>query len=208
MNFLAHLLLAPPTPHGRVGCLVPDLLRGPIPTDLEPQVLAAATEHQAIDRFTDRHPAFLSTRDRLRPSCDRYAGVVADIMLDHALAAQWADHHPAKLADYAAAVGQDLDTHPHLMPPAMRPIAQRMTEEDWLSTYATASGIRLTLARVSRRITERLSRPIDLTPAADTLDDDAQRAALLADFARIWPDLLDCVTDHRKNNQPHHRAAS
>lgn len=190
-----------------VGCLVPDLVRGPIPTSLHPAVLAAASEHQSIDRATDRHRAFFRTRDRLRPTCDRYAGVVADIMLDHALASTWTEHHPDPLAVYAAQVGKTLAQSHALMPRPMRLIADRMVSEDWLSTYASHAGMKLTLSRVSRRIRERLGRPIDLTPAADTLLDADHRAALLADFAELWPDLLAHVDNRRQreHRQDHPR---
>ncbi|MEM1355947.1 MAG: acyl carrier protein phosphodiesterase [Planctomycetota bacterium] len=207
VNFLAHLLLAPSTPEGRVGCLLPDLVRGPIPPGLNPRVLAAAHEHQAIDRFTDRHAAFLSTRERLRPATGRFAGVCADILFDHALASRWPDFHPGPLPSYTATIAKDLNEHHHLMPPTMRVITYRMTREDWLTTYATVAGIRLTLARLSRRITVRLGRAVDLCPAADSLDDPDQIKALHQDFDQLWPDLLRCVSDYRSKQSSIQRPA-
>lgn len=62
VNFLAHLVLAPTTPQGLVGSIAPDLIRGPLPRDLDLLVADAAAEHQRIDRFTDAHPAFHRTR--------------------------------------------------------------------------------------------------------------------------------------------------
>ncbi|MGB0768489.1 MAG: ACP phosphodiesterase, partial [Phycisphaeraceae bacterium] len=93
MNFLAHLVLAPPTARGRLGSIAPDMIRGPLPSHLDAQVVAAAREHQRIDAFTDAHPAFLRTRDRLRGVVDpRLAGVLADVLYDHVLASRWSTY--------------------------------------------------------------------------------------------------------------------
>lgn len=201
MNFLAHLVLAPDTPEGMVGSLAPDLIRGPLPRDMDPQVFDAAMEHRAIDRATDTHPAFIRFQQQLRPAHHRFAGIVADVLLDHILARDWhrlGDGHP--LTAYTRRVGQTLVAHHHLMPQRMRWITQRMAEQDWLAGYATTDGIRLTLQRMSRRFSQRLRTRIDLAPAAETIAH--QPAWIESAFHDIWPDLTRLVQRRRLTAHP------
>ncbi len=196
MNFLAHLVLAPDTPQGMVGALAPDLIRGPLPDDLDPLVLEAALEHRAIDQATDTHPAFLRLQHRLRPTHQRFAGIVADVLLDHVLAREWQRYGDGlPLTTYTRRVGETLLGHHHLMPERMRWITLRMAEQDWLAGYASADGIRLTLQRMSRRFSQRLRVPVDLTHAADTIT--RRPAWIESSFEDLWPDLL-CLVERRR----------
>lgn len=198
MNFLAHLVLAPDSAEGMVGALMPDLVRGPLPRDLSAGVLAAAREHQLIDRVTDAHRSFLAVRDRLRPELGRFAGIVADVLFDHALAARWEDYQPVAdepLPGYARRVGGVLTGHRHLMPERMQYATQLMTEQGWLGGYATAEGIGLTLERMSRRFSQRLGIEVQLAPAADLLAADPEW--LHVAFATLWPDLRSAVDRSR-----------
>jgi len=36
--------------------------------------------HRAIDKYTDKHPAFLASKQLLAPKRRRYAGVVVDLI--------------------------------------------------------------------------------------------------------------------------------
>lgn len=199
MNFLAHLVLAPDTPQGMVGALAPDLIRGPLPLDLDPLVLEAALEHRAIDLATDSHPAFLQFQQRLRPEHGRFAGIVADVLLDHVLARDW--HHFGQsqpLTAYTQRVGRTLLDHPGLMPERMRWITHRMAEQDWLAGYAATDGIRLTLQRMSQRFSDRLNIDLDLAPGADTIDRHPEW--IDSAFHHLWPDLVRLVEQRRTNH--------
>jgi len=196
VNFLAHLVLAPQTPEGLIGSIAPDMIRGPLPADLHPEVMSAAKEHQRIDRFTDRHRAFTQTRDRLREYVDaRLAGILADVLYDHVLARDWADWRGE---DFSAFIDQ---TQRHLLqalprvPYHMQMVVRKMIDEQWLASYATADGIRARLATMSQRLTRRLGRPMSLVMTEEGL---AQQDRLLCtDFADLWPDLLAHVDQGR-----------
>ncbi|XAL98923.1 ACP phosphodiesterase [Phycisphaeraceae bacterium D3-23] len=197
MNFLAHLVLAPDTPEGMAGALAPDLIRGPLPVDLAPGVLEAAREHQSIDHATDQHRAFLAVRDRLRPTVDRFAGIVADVFFDHALAAAWGRHGRAEpMPDYTTRVGQTLTNHHDLMPDPMHEAIGLMLRHHWLNTYATPQGMRLTLERMSKRFANRLKIEVDLAPTADLLNT-GPPAWLTEAFDDLWPDLQQHVQRRR-----------
>lgn len=196
MNFLAHLVLAPQSPHGLVGSIAPDLIRGPLPKDLHPQVLVAAREHHRVDRFTDAHPAFARTRVNLRDCTDpRLTGVLADVLYDHILARDWTDWRSDTLSTFIQQAEHNLLHHTQLMPADMQQIVRLMIDEQWLASYASVQGLRDRLAAMSRRITRRLGRPFDLALTEQQLE--SIREAITQDFAALWPDLKTNVTQHR-----------
>ncbi|MFN3165994.1 MAG: ACP phosphodiesterase [Phycisphaeraceae bacterium] len=198
MNFLAHLVLAPQTPAGLVGSIAPDLIRGPLPRDLDPAVARAAVEHQAIDRFTDAHSAFHRTRRHLAGLVDpRLAGVLADVLYDHVLAHGWADYREDAFDDFVGTAERTLDTHHALMPEPMRVVVSRMIDERWLASYADPRGLRERFSAMSRRLTRRFNRPMDLTLTVDQID--RSRDAIADDFAELWPALTRHVADHRRH---------
>ena len=67
MNFLAHALLSGEAEADRVGGLMGDFVKGPLPAGLPPDLAAGVALHRAIDSFADRHPAFAASRARVRP---------------------------------------------------------------------------------------------------------------------------------------------
>lgn len=189
MNFLAHLLLVEATPAARLGSLLPDLHRGRLPADLPPDVLVGVACHRRVDAFTDRHPAFIRTCDRLQPFCGRYRSIVADVLYDHCLSVTWNRYHTQPRQAFIAACHRDLIQARQWTTPDTRVIVDRLIRQDWLSTYATPEGIRLTLGGMSQRLTERLQRPVDLQGGADFLLQ--QPAELVEDFACFFPQVIE-----------------
>ena len=198
VNFLAHLVLAPQTPEGLVGSIAPDMIRGPLPKDLDSAVMSAAKEHYRIDRFTDAHRAFDRTRGRLGVLVGkRLSGILADVLYDHVLARDWAqwrdDGFAAYLADTEASL---VDALPHV-PVRMQVIVRKMIDEQWLASYATADGIRARLETMSQRLTHRLERPMSLLISEKELAE--QDKLLTEDFSHLWPDLLGHVDEGRRD---------
>ncbi len=190
MNFLAHLYLADDTPGSLIGSLLPDLVRGAGRTldGLDPEVEAGALRHRRIDVFTDRHPAFQASRGRIRGRHGIFSGILIDVFYDHFLSVRWAEYHSEPLPAFVAYVYRTFADHPTLMPRAMRPIVERMVEQDWLSSYASVDGLALTLRRMSHRFEVRFERRIDLATAVDSLRD--QYTALDQDFAVFFPQAI------------------
>lgn len=206
MNFLAHLVLAPQTPQGLVGSIAPDLVRGPLPADLDPAVREAAKEHQWIDRFTDSHPAHARSRRRLTECVDsRLSGIVADVLYDHVLAHGWSGWRQDRLAGYVASAERLLVQGAPFMPAPMRVIVERMLGEQWLVSYASASGLRQRLTQMSRRLSARVGRPMDLTMTIDQIEH--YREQTIDDFAELWRGLSDGIQRRRDTNHAPRQSA-
>lgn len=89
MNFLAHTVLAGIDEADRIGGLLGDFIKGPLPAGLPPALASGVALHRAIDGYADRHPAFLASRARISSRRRRVAGVLVDLFYDHLLARDW-----------------------------------------------------------------------------------------------------------------------
>lgn len=187
VNFLAHLHLAEPTAAGWIGSLAPDLLRGPALRACDPALRPAIDQHRRVDRFTDTHPLFARTRARLAPAHGRFAGILVDIFYDHVLARDWPAYDDRPCDAFINEVHAAFADHTNLVPPAMRPIVERMRQQRWLECYATVEGIASVLARMERRFSERFARRVQLACATRELVN--QRHLVTADFAAFYPQL-------------------
>jgi acyl carrier protein phosphodiesterase len=187
MNFLAHLYLADDSPESRIGSLMPDLVRGPLPRDLHPTVAAGARLHRKVDGYTDTHRIFYESRQRLRQRHGLYSGILVDVIYDHYLAANWQRWHDQPLDAFVAQVHDAFVAGHQHMPQRMRDIVGRMNSQQWLLCYASLEGIELTLRRMSQRLSERFNRDVRLHDAMDEMR--AEYDAFADDFARFFPQL-------------------
>ena len=154
MNYLAHTLLADPTPHGYVGSLLGDFWHG-APDCAWPAALThGVLLHRRIDAATDRHPAFVAVRAELPGTLRRYAGIVLDVAFDFVLARQWLRHAALPLREHVDAVNAaliDAAGAPYT-PPAFAEFAWRVVEADLLARYGEVATIERAFVSLSRRL--------------------------------------------------------
>ena len=166
MNLLAHALLTPPHDDPLlVGNLTADWIKGRARTLLPPAIQAGFTLHRRIDTFTDTHPLVESCSARLEQNWSRYSPILVDIFFDHLLAAHWPTWSDQPLPQFIQHIYTTLHAHRPLLPDRANFVISHLIADDWLSTYASLDGIRLTLTRMSTR----LRHGIDLAPAVDDL---------------------------------------
>jgi acyl carrier protein phosphodiesterase len=190
VNFLAHLLLSPPTPDGRLGGLLGDFVKGPLEqAGYPPSVTQAIRLHRRVDSFTDTHPAVRAARSLVSPARRRFAGILVDVFFDHLLARRWECWHAAPLPQFADLVYGELACTLHPVPPRFAAMAQIMAAQDWLGSYASTDGVSLALERMSHR--SPATAP--LAGGGEELHgtfDGFERA-----FESFFPDVLAMVAD-------------
>ncbi|MCP5150215.1 MAG: DUF479 domain-containing protein [Ectothiorhodospiraceae bacterium] len=187
MNYLAHLLLAEPTPEGRVGAVAGDFLKGPVTAELAPAVAAGVLLHRAIDRFTDAHPAHRRSRTRLSAARRRFAGIVVDVCYDHFLGARWNDHATMPLEAFTREVYAELTANLALLPPSATAVVRRMAERDWLGSYRELAFA----ARALDGIAARRPRLAGLAGAGEEIA--REYDGLAEDFEAFFPELRAAV---------------
>lgn len=157
MNFLGHLYLSGDDPLITVGNFMADAVKGRDLSRFDPQLERGIRLHRAIDSFTDTHPLQQRGRERAHAHAGRYASVVMDLYYDHLLAVNWSDFHPEPLPDFAHRMYTLLTHYQHLMPERTQRMLPYMVQGDWLTSYATISGIGRALAGLARRVPQGAS---------------------------------------------------
>ena len=152
MNFLAHALLSGPDPALRVGGLIGDFVKGPLPGALPAPIAAGVALHRRIDGYADAHPAFRRSCARIGSSRRRFAGVMVDMFYDHFLARHWTSFSDEALDAFAAASYRLLADHGHLLSEDNRAMVAAMRRHDWLVSYRSAETIGYALDRMSLRL--------------------------------------------------------
>lgn len=148
----------------------------------------AMGQHRQVDVLTDGHAAHLRLRAALRPVVGRFSGVVADVLLDHELAAHWSSYHTEPADHFRREAYRDLQAESWRVTPQVRSTLHRLADDDWLGLYATPDGIASILAMMSDRLSARFNRQVDMTAGADWLRDHPRE--LRACFIPLWSELV------------------
>lgn len=183
MNWLAHLYLSEPDPAFRVGNLLPDWLPPWDLAGLPASFQRGIERHRAIDAFTDSHPLVRQSVRRFEKPFRRYGGVLTDVFYDHFLAAGWSVHSQEPLEDFVRGFYNSVGQVQQHIPAEACAVLEHMRAGDWLSSYATLSGIATTLRRMSRR----LRFPFDLAASMPVLEKNYE--LFRADFEAFFPKL-------------------
>jgi acyl carrier protein phosphodiesterase len=151
MNFLAHAYLAGPDPALRLGGMLGDFVKGPLPAGLPPAVATGVRLHRRIDSFAETHPAFCRSRARVSPLRRRYAGIMVDLFYDHFLARDWSAFAERPLAEFAADTYALLAAHAALLPAPLAAMFPSMRGHDWLTSYRAIEATGRALDRIGER---------------------------------------------------------
>ncbi|HVL13632.1 MAG TPA: ACP phosphodiesterase [Gemmata sp.] len=198
MNFLAHLHLAAPDPGLMLGGVVADFARNPEIEVLPADVRRGVRLHRLIDGFTDRHAVVQKSISRVSSRLGWFTGIVIDIYYDHILARDWSRYAAVPLREFADQSYLTLEDQHTVTPPDARHFIRRMIETDQLVGYSTPEGLATTLARVSRRIAERIPKRAIWLP--DALPDlAAADPDLAADFHDFYPELIAFAAATRRD---------
>lgn len=189
MNFLAHLYLAgapaaPDYPGRLTGQFIADSVPGRQLETYPAAVQAGIRAHRAIDTFTDQHPVVRRTTARLRQAgLGKYAGVVADVFMDHFLARYFAEFSGESLPDFTERVYAALASQQANFPAAVQRFFPHLVQHNWLLHYAEMEGIARALLGLSRRA----SPGSGMDTAAEELS--RNYAAYEADFREFFSAL-------------------
>lgn len=189
MNFLAHLFLAgPPAAPDYLGRLTGQFIADSVPgrqfEAYPAAVQAGIRAHRAIDTFTDQHPVVRRSTARLRAAgAGKYAGVVADVFMDHFLARYFFEFSNESLPDFTQRVYVALASQQAGFPAPVQRFFPHLVQHNWLLHYADIEGISRALLGLSRRASPG--------SGMDTATEELRRhyAAYEADFREFFPEL-------------------
>ncbi len=193
LNYLAHVYLAGPQVTDRVGGLLGDFVKGPLPCGLPPDLASGVELHRFIDRYTDQHPAFMRSRQRISPSRRRFSGVMIDLIYDHFLARHWCCFCDEPLLLYTQAFYQSLEDYRDWLPANLLAILERMRQNNWLAAYADLAVIGRALDQIG---IYRIQRSNPLVGSLSELE--AHYAELEQDFWSFIPEVIQQVNGWRQ----------
>ncbi|HSI69106.1 MAG TPA: acyl carrier protein phosphodiesterase [Gillisia sp.] len=151
MNFLAHIYLSGDDDELKIGNFIADSVKGKSFIKYPVRVQQGIVLHRAIDTFTDAHPIFRQSSQRLFPIYSHYSTVIVDILYDHFLAANWKDYSSQPLDVYVQEFYELLQENLEILPKAVQRFLPYMMRDNWLLDYATVEGIGRILSQMNRR---------------------------------------------------------
>jgi acyl carrier protein phosphodiesterase len=162
MNFLAHLWLTEAARLPLAGAVLGDVVRGRLEHRFPEPLERSIRWHRRVDALTDRHPRVVATRERFAPGARRYAGIVLDLMYDHALARGWAGYSDEPLEHFTARAAASVAAEAAVFAAqgCAAPTAAGLRQ--LLLSYRETAGIE----RAVRRVAARLREPQRLLEAA------------------------------------------
>lgn len=162
MNFLAHLWLAERSGTSLPGAILGDIVHGRDLSAYPEDVAAGIRLHRRIDVLTDSHPGIVALRSDYPQGARRYAGILLDLVCDHALALDWERYAEEPLPDFCRRSAQAVADAGEWFLRAGGPAPRAESFAQLLLSYGEPQGI----DRAIRRTAQRLRRPEPLIEAA------------------------------------------
>jgi acyl carrier protein phosphodiesterase len=184
MNYLAHSFLSFADEPILFGQFIADDIKGSQWKTWPPEIQQGILLHRFIDDFTDKHPLLLELRKRLHPTLGKFAGVVLDVLFDHALSLRWEQHTELSREKWIQSTYSKLQQRIQEMSEKRKFILSAMIRHDWMNMYSTEEGTSLILQQMSRRIA--LDNP--LYSAFDAFEN--HQMHILSTFDEFFPEIL------------------
>ena len=193
MNYLAHLHIAHHTNTSYTGSIMGDFFKGQVqnsslPEDLKIGILL----HRKVDSFTDNHDFVKSLKSNM-PTNRRYGGIVLDVLFDHILAKDFLRFHHQPLNEFSHHCYQNLPLRPDIMTPKLIHVLTHMKQTDWLGSYSNIETIELVLQRIS----QRLSKPVELSNFASWFKE--VELSHFENFDKFYDELLSYSLNESMN---------
>ena len=153
--------------------------------NLPADIVEGVRFHWRVDEFTDAHPIFKESAELFRPTQNKYATVVLDIVFDHFLAANWKTYSDSELDTFADSFYRLAHEQEHLLTDRHRRLLFYMERDNWLYNYRTLDGLQQALFGISRKasLTNNMHRAIAVV--------ETHYETLSRNFSVFYPELMN-----------------
>lgn len=189
MNFLAHAHLSGKNENVLFGNFIADAVKGKDFRAYPKEIQTGIRLHRHIDSYTDSHPVFKTTLDRIRSEFGKYSGVAVDIYYDHFLAKSWRSYHPTDLKSFADHVYTVLQKNYTLLPERTKRLLPFLITQNWLYGYSNFNDLNLVFYGMDRRTGYRSK----MSKAVEVLK--KNYGEINHDFAEFYPQLIAYSAD-------------
>jgi len=151
MNYLAHIYLSGDSDEIKIGNFIGDHVKGNKYIHFPEQVAYGIQMHRRIDSFTDQHADVKEFIKLLKPGYGRYAGIVADVFLDHFLAFNWNEYSLVTLSQFSKQAHEVFLSNFMILPFRVKQFLPFLIQHKRLESYAQRENMFQVLEIMSRR---------------------------------------------------------
>jgi len=149
--------------------------------------------HRKIDTYTDHHPVFKKSRDRLMGNYHKYAGVVTDMYYDHFLANKFSEYSEEDIYYFTSKTYRYLLKNFLILPARMKRILPFMMRTNWLASYAKLDFLQRSFEGLSIRT------PFNSGMENAVSDLKANYSLFENEFQEFFPEVIKYAEETRKN---------
>ena len=193
MNFLAHAFLSGSNDQLLIGNFIADAIKGNHIEQYSEDIQKGIILHRHIDSYTDSHPVFLQSKNRIQSEHGKFSGVIMDIYYDHFLASSWSVYSDTDLSEYAIHVYKVMLHNYRLLPPRSKRVLPYMIIHNWLVGYSRFHDLQWVFNGMSRRAKKYKS---GMENAVHSLKMNYE--PLKEDFKQFFPDMISHAAAVRK----------
>lgn len=192
MNYLAHIYLSGNNRALQVGNFIGDFVKGRQHENFPKGIQNGILLHRAIDDFTDHHSVFKDTVDLLRPTFNRYSGIIADMYYDYLLASNFKDYSPkTSLNCFAKNFYLSLLWYYRWLPKQVQGFIWHFISTNRLKQYGDYNGLHTALMLMHLHKSEAINPGLSISFLRDN------ERILLEKFQRFMPEVIDFVKDYQ-----------
>ena len=189
MNYLGHLYLSGEDEEIITGNFIADHVKGKKIDEFNEGIRKGIKLHREIDTFTDSHPAFLQTKERLAGNYRKYAGVITDMFYDHFLSKYWDDYSNEDIESFTQRMYAIVMKRFDIIPGRAKRLLTYMARDNWLKSYGKLEG----LSRALNGMAIRTPFKSGMENAVTDLQKDYQKYH--RDFNDFFPDIIQFCRD-------------
>ena len=134
------------------GGLLGDFIKGPVPCAWPGALQLGVRLHRRIDAFSNAAPGIKRSCNRFPPKLRRLAPIFVDIIADHCLALDWADHHHEALPAFSARCYGLAAAEAHRLDENGRRYLNWVIDQDLMAGYRNYDLMERGLRSVTRRL--------------------------------------------------------
>ena len=189
MNFLAHVYLSGENNDIMIGNFIADHVKGNDIDDFRMEISRGIKLHRMIDDYTDHHPIFNQSKQRLSSTYRHYSGVLVDMFYDHFLAANWKDYCSENLYVYTRKKYRILMKNFLILPSETKKMLPFMMSTNWLASYKKLDFLQRALSGMAIRTPFKSG----MENAVSDLKDDYD--LYQAEFRSFFDEMMKFVQD-------------
>ncbi|NQT77382.1 MAG: DUF479 domain-containing protein [Bacteroidetes bacterium] len=193
MNFLAHAFLSGSNDQLLIGNFIADAIKGDHIDQYREDIRKGITLHRSIDSYTDHHPLFIQSKNRIRSEYGKFSAVIIDIYYDHFLALNWSDYSEDDLSEYVLHVYKLMLRNYEILPPRSKRVLPYMIIHNWLLGYSRFNDLQWVFNGMSRRAKRYKS---GMENAVHSLKKNYD--PFKEDFKQFFPDMISYATSVRQ----------